>query len=56
MVEHDLHVLVREAQIEQRHGSFCLCVALLIVEHLQVAFNVSDVHLLEVNLGTLFLS
>ena len=55
VVKHDLHILVREAQIEQGHGSFSLGVARLVVEHLEVVINLVNVNLREVDLRTLLL-
>ena len=50
VIKHDLHVLMREAQIKNGHGTLSLLFILLIVEHLQVVVKVADVHLGEVNL------
>ena len=55
VVKHDLHILVRKAQIEQRHGSFGLGVSRLVVEHLEVVVDLVDVNRREVNLRTLLL-
>ena len=55
MVEHNFHVLMGEAQVEEGHGTLSLRVALLVIEHLQVAVDIVDTHLREVDLGALLL-
>ena len=51
VLEHVLHVLVREAQVQQAHGSFHFPLHLVLVEALDVGVQVLNAHAREVYLG-----
>jgi hypothetical protein len=50
VIEHDLHVLVAETQVEQTLGASDFVFDLLLVEQLDVVVEQFDVHLAEVDL------
>ena len=49
MLQHELHVLVGEAEVEEGHGAFGFAFDLLIVELLEVVFEEFDSDLCEVD-------
>lgn len=51
MLEHVLHVLVAEAQVEEAHCTLHLLLNSLLIEALDVLVQVLDTYLREVNLG-----
>ena len=55
MVEHNLHVLVRKAKVQQRHCTLNFGLTILVVKHLQVVVHIVDVYFVKVNLRTLTL-
>lgn len=52
VLEHVLHVLVREAQVQEAHGAFDLALHLVFVEALDVGVQIFDCYAREVYLWT----
>jgi hypothetical protein len=52
MLQHELHVLIREAQEQQTHCSFYLLLNLLLIEVLKVSINLVNRDSREVYLWT----